>query len=62
MDKVQPNDRFGFKANHKKQGERVLLEKNILSWDINNSKLMIYFSAFAYYPSQLRDFIKSYVS
>ena len=53
---------FHYKANHKKKGERTMLEKSIVSWDINLSKLMIYYSDYAYYPQSLKDFLLSYAA
>ena len=50
------------KASHKKKADRMLLDKAIVSWDINHSKLMIYYSDYAYFPKELNDFIKSYVA
>ncbi len=51
-----------YRANHKKKGERALLEKSIVSWDINLSKLMIYYSDYAFYPKSLKDFLLSYAA
>ena len=53
---------FRYKANHKKKGERALLENSIVSWDINLSKWMIYFSDYAFYPQNLKDFLLSYAA
>ena len=49
-----------YKASHKKKKDRTLLEKSIVSWDINLSNLMIYYSNYAFYPQNLKDFLLSY--
>lgn len=51
-----------YNATHKKRNKRAVLEKSIASWNINESKLMIYLSDYAYFPKNLNDFIRSYIA
>lgn len=50
------------KACNKKKDKRTPLEKSIVSWNINPSKWMIYYSDYAFYPQRLKDFLSSYAA
>ena len=51
-----------YKSCHKKKGEKAILDKSIVSWDINLSKWMIYYSDYAFYPQSLKEFLLSYAA
>lgn len=49
-----------YKASHKKKGERAILEKSIVTWQIDFGNMMKYCSDYAFYPQKLKTFLLSY--